>query len=168
MAPRTSAAFDGAPGSRRSPGGPKDAPIVERRRVQAQLELVPVDGVVALQPTFQAALWGARERQRHASFCEDVMAVHRDLLTFAKEVLPPSPPAVLIDLLPPEPALFERTPGRDEVRLRLRAVGDSNAVRRWAHALWTNLRDCGAKVEPSQWPWQGRGGVDAPSASGGA
>lgn len=143
--------------------------LVERRRVEAQFELVAVDGTAAVTPTVQVALWGARERSRRA-FSDEVLAIHRDLHEVARTALPPVPHDVLVDVLAPEPAMFERVARRDEVRLLIRACARSRgAVTAWAHALWANLRVCQVKVEPTTWPTrvpQVGVGDEAPPRSG--
>ena len=122
--------------------------------MRAEFEFVPLDGRATLIPTVRVRLWGAREHvARGAPFGAEVLAVYRDLVAAAKRALPAAMPGLCVDLFPAEAALFERTAGRDEVRLRLRAFSaDAGLVRTWARAVWTALRDAGAKVEPSVWP----------------
>jgi hypothetical protein len=128
--------------------------VAERRQVQADFEFVAVDGTLAVNPTVRVRLWGARGRAgRGVPFRAEVLAVYRDLVEVAKAVLPPVAPGLYVDVVPAEAALFERTPGRDEVRLRLRAFSsDLKLVKGWARAFWAALRAAGAKVEPAVWP----------------
>ena len=128
--------------------------IVLRRRMRAEFQFLLLDGVATLRPAIHVSLWASRGRPaRPAPFRSEVAALHGDLATVARYALPPAPEDVSVDLLPVEAAMFEREPGKDEVRLRVWVVAlDATAVRSWAQALWSNLRVIGAKVEPSAWP----------------
>ena len=152
----------------RAQPSPQLVALVERRRVEAQFELVAVDGTAAVT-TVQVALWGARGRSRRA-FSDEVLAIHSDLHELARTALPPAPHGVLVEVLAPEPAMFERVARRDAVRLRIRAWARSRGVvTSWAHALWANLRACQVKVEPATWPTrapQAGDGDEAPPRSG--
>lgn len=123
--------------------------IVKRLQVRAEIGFV-VDGAAVVH----LALWGKRGRKRRAMpLWDEVQGVHRELVTVAMDALPPPPSDVVVDVSPPEPALFERVAGEDEIRLRVRAIGGRPVeLGSWARSLSTNLHALEAKVEGSRWP----------------